>query len=443
MGKEKGRFYYSRPKKAEVKLFKNAILVDPENEEVFTGDLLVVGGIIEEVGDISSVKARGAKIIDCDGKHLAPALVEIQCHIGEPSGEYKEDIQTTTKAAIAGGVGTVNIMPGTKPVIDTTTIVEFIKNRAKKKAYCNVTMFGSITKNLEGKELSEIGLLKKAGAKAISDGAYSVADSSIFFRACQYAENFNVKIVQQPQDYYLSEGGVINEGAVSNRLGLQGIPDIAEQIGLERDIAIVNETGASYHALNISSKKSVKTLERAKVSNSKITASTTPHHICLTEEKANNFRTFAKTNPPLRTDEDRISLIEGLKSGVIDFISCNNTPRSEDQKRLPLSSAEFGVIGLETMFSACYTVLLEGGVSLARIINLLSLRPASFLGLNNKGKLSKGSVADLFLFDINNQWVVAGDSFAGKSVNSPFDGNELKGEVLKTFIAGELVYEKS
>lgn len=439
--KEK-KFYYPKVKKSEAKLFKNAILVDPEAGKEIKGDLLVVGGVIEEIGKISSEKAKGAKVIDCNGKHLAPAIVEIQCHIGEPGGEYKENMLQTTKSAIAGGVATVNIMPDMEPVIDTTTIVEFLKNRAKKKAYCNVTLFGSITKNLEGKELSEIGLLKKAGVKAVSDATASIVDSLIFSRACEYAANFDVKIVQQPQDKYLAEGGVINEGEIATRLGVQGIPSISEQIGLQRDIAVANMTKVEYHALNISSASAVEILKREKASNKKLTASTTPHHIALTEEKALNFRTFAKTQPPLRTDDDRKALIEGLRTGVIDFISCNNCPRSEDQKRLPLSSAEFGVVGLETMFSASYKVLSESGFGVPEIIRLLSTLPAEFLGLKNKGKLSKGSVADLFLFDINESWEVLPSEFAGKAVNSPFDGETLKGKVLKTYLAGELVYEE-
>lgn len=439
---EKKNFYYSKPKKGDVKLFKNAVLVDPEKNKETKGDLLVVGGKIEEVGKVSSVKAKNANIIDCKGMHLAPALVEVQCHIGESGGEFKENIQQTTRAAIAGGVTTVNIMPDTKPVIDSTTMVEFIKNRAGKKAYCNVTIFGSITKDLQGQELAELGLLKKAGAKAASEGTGSVVNSSVFLRACQYAANFKMKVAHQPKDIYLSEGGVINEGIMSTSLGVQGISDVAEDIGLHRDITIAMKAGAEYHALNISSSRSVDTLRNAKRSHKNITANTTPHHILLTEESAANFRTFAKTDPPLRTESDRKSLIKALQDGTLDFISCNNMPRSEDQKRLPLAGAEFGVIGLETMFSASLKALSEEGMSVAQVINLLSTKPAEFLGLKNKGKLSKGSIADLFLFDINSKWNVVPDEFAGKAVNSPFDGENLKGRVKKTFLAGELVYEE-
>lgn len=439
------KFYYSEDKNKKNFIFKNAILVDPEAGTETKGSLLVVDGVIEAIGEVPAEEASryNAAEVDCGGMHLAPALVEVQCHIGESGGEFKENIEQTSKSAVAGGVTTINIMPDTSPVIDSTMMVEFIKNRAHKKSYCDITVFGSITKDMNGEELSEIGLLKKAGAKAVSESSKTVSDTSVFLNACEYAANFGVKIVHQPQDCYLSNEGVMNEGEISTKLGVKGIPDISEKIGLERDLAIVEKTGVEYHALNISCKKAVETLSTARKSGMNITANVTPHHICLTEEKANNFRTFAKTNPPLRTDEDRLSLIEGIKSGDVDFISCNNMPRSEDQKRLPLAAAEFGVVGLETMFSASFTELSKHKISLPEIIKLLSTNPAEFLNLRNKGKLSKGSVADLFLFDINYKWNVSLDDFAGKVNNSPFDGEALQGKVLKTFISGELVYEEN
>ncbi len=436
------KFSYPNTEVKNVVLFKNAILVDPENGTEQKGELLVKNGIIDSVGSLEKSNiTSGAKIIDCEGMHLAPGLIEVQAHIGEPAGEYKENLNETTKSAVAGGVTTINIMPDTTPAIDTTTILEFIKNRAKEKSYCNVTIFGSVTKNIEGKELSEIGLLKKAGIKGVSDGSANVQDSMIFRRACEYAANFNLLIAHQPNDNYLSSGGVVNEGLISSRLGVEGIPNIAEKIGLERDLAIATLIGVRYHALNVSTKESVQTLEKYKETNSKISASVTPHHISLTDVEANNYRTFAKTSPPLRSEDDRRELVKSLKNNIIDFISCNNMPRSEDQKRLPLSDAKFGVIGLETMFSATITSLMSEGFSISEIIKLLSLRPAQFLGLKNKGKLSKGSVADLFLFDINKERKVNPEEFSGKSVNSPFDGKRLKGKILKTFISGELVYE--
>jgi len=436
-------FYNVKKSSTTNKLFTNAILVDPENNREIKGDLLVVDGKIDSFGDeLKGKKLDDIEKIDCEGKHLAPGLIELQCHIGESGGEYKESIKQTTKSAVAGGFTTINIMPDTSPVIDSTTILEFIKNRAKKKSYCNISIFGSMTKSCAGEELSEIGLLKKAGISGISEGCHSVEDSKTLKHICEYAKNFDVKIAHQANDSSLSKNGVINEGEVSTRLGVEGIPNIAEKISLERDLAIANQTGCHFHSLNISAEESIETIRNYKEKNSNITASVTPHHISLTDVEAENFRTFAKTFPPLRRDQDRLFMIKSLKEGIIDFISCNNTPRSEDQKRLSLEAAEFGVIGLETSFAATYTALKDHGFSVSEIVKLLSTNVAEYLGLENKGKLKKGCVADLFLFDINSNIIINPDEFSGSSVNTPFDGKALSGEILKTFVFGEIAYEK-
>lgn len=422
-------------------LFTNALVVDPESGKEFKGSVLVENGIIKEVS-AKPIKQENAKIVDCKGMVLAPGIIDAEVHVGEPGGSYKESLQIVSRSAIAGGVTTINIMPDTKPVIDTTALYEFIKNRAIEKSLCNITVFGSVTKNLEGRELSEIGLLKKAGVKGVSDCNSNISDSLVFKRACEYAANFDLVIAHRPDDKYLSSNGVVNEGVISTTLGVQGIPAIAEKIGLERDLAIVESTGTRYHALNISTELSVESLEKAKKKKLKVTANTTPHHISLTEKEAMGYRTYAKINPPLRTENDIKALIKGLKEGVIDFISSCHSPRSEDQKRHTLQAAEFGVVGLETLFSATYTALRRKGFSLAEIFGLLSLNPAKFLGLNNKGRIKKGAVADLILVDIKDKWIVDSKNFAGKAVNTPFDGKELEGRIIRTYISGELVYEK-
>ncbi len=423
-------------------LFTNALIVDPESGKEFKGDVLVENGIIKEVSSKPLKVDSDIEVIDCRNLVLAPGIIDAQVHIGEPGGSYKENIHLASKTAISGGVTTINIMPDTDPAIDTTALYEFIKNRAIEKSLCNITVFGSATKAIEGRELSEMGLLKKAGVKGVSDCHKNISDSLVFKRACEYAANFDLVIANQPNDKYLSENGVLNEGDVSTMLGVQGIPAIAEKIGLERDLAIAEITKAKYHALNITSELSVEPLKKAKDKNLKITANTTPHHISLTDEMAIGYRTYAKIDPPLRKEGDKKALIKALKSGVIDFISSDHSPRSEDQKRQTLQSAEFGVIGLQTLFSAAYTALSAEKFSLAEIFRLISLNPAIFLGLENKGKIKKGAVADLILFDIKESWVVDSKNFSGKAVNTPFDGRELKGKVVRTFISGVCVYEK-
>jgi dihydroorotase len=428
------------------KLFKNCKLADGFSKDLRQAEVLVKGNIIEEIADKIDLKEidsaeNNIDIIDCDSNILAPGFVEFQAHIGEPGGSYKENLYETTKSAVAGGVTTINIMPDTKPAITSTAMVEFLKSREQEKAFCNVTIFGGITKNLEGSELSEYGLLKKAGIKGISDGMAYIEDSSIFYKACEYASNFDILIAHQPIDYSLSNGGVINHGRVATELGVQGIQDIAEKIALERDISIVEKTNAKYHYLNASSEICLSTLKNAKDKNLKISASTTPHHLLLNEEQAYGYRTFAKTYPPLRAESDRCSLVEAVKFGLIDFISCNNSPRAEDQKRLTLEEAEFGVVGLETLFSASYMALKGSGMTLNEIISKISSVPAKALGLENKAMIKKGYVADLILLDINEVYILNPDEFGGKAINSPFDGMEMQGRILKTYVDGKLAYD--
>ncbi len=428
-------------------IFDNANIIDVENNRVFKGQVMVSNGLISEVIDLSKQNKleniSNTKIIDCKNMHLAPAVIDAAVHIGEPGGDYKESLYLASRSAVAGGVATINIMPDTKPVIDTTALYEFLKNRALEKSFCDITIFGSITKNLEGKELSEMGLLKKAGIKGVSDCGNSIFDSLVFKRACEYASNFDLTISHQPSDKFLSENGVLSDGFNSTTLGVQGVPDIAEKIGLERDLAIVEYCNVKYHCLNISTKKALETLKNGKGRGLNVSSSTTPEYFSFTDDEAREYRTFAKLNPPLRCAEDKLAIIDGLKNGVIDFISSNHSPRSVDQKRLPLQSAEFGVVGLETLLSATYTKLNEAGFLLPEIFRLLSLKPAEYLGLKEKGLIKKGYNADVILVDFSKEFIVNPLQFAGKAVNSLYDGAKLKGEVIKTFVSGELVYEKN
>ncbi len=434
---------FSKPTEAKDVLLTNALIVDVQGGKEFKGHVLIEKGIIKHVyKEKETPKVNNEiSVIDCKGMLLAPGIIDVQVHIGEPGGSYKENLLQVTQAAVAGGVTTINIIPDTKPVIDTTAMVEYVKNRAIEKAVCNVSLFGAVTRGLEGREITEMGLMKKAGVTGFSDGSNIISDSLVFRRALEYSSDFDAVVVSQPGDKYLSEDGVINEGEISTRLGVSGIPAIAEKIGLDRDLAIVELTKGKYHALNISAEEALESIKNAKAKKLSVTASVTSGHLALTENEANNYRTFAKSNPPYRTEKDRKALIKALKDGVIDFITSNHSPRSVDQKRLPLASAEFGVVGLETMLSAALSNLIPSGFGLSQIFKLLSYNPAQFLNLKNKGQIKKGCIADLILVDIKTNWQVDPENFAGKAMNCPFDGKTLRGRVLKTFISGEVVYE--
>jgi dihydroorotase len=421
-------------------LLHNCIIVTANGEE--KSQLLIEGDKISEIA--KEIKTdKSVEKIDCKGLHLCPGIVDPFVNIGEPGGEYKASLENTAKSAAAGGITTFGLQPTTNPVIDSTSMVEYIKNRALEKSLCNVVIFGSLTKKLQGKEISEIGLLKKAGVVGLSQGYYYLTDTNIFRRAAEYASNFDMTICQLPQDEYLSKNGVINEGKISTKIGVQGIPSVAEKIALERDLTIAEWTGVNYHATSISTKLAVDCIKSAKKKLKGISCSTTPHHIMLTEDQALSYRTFAKTNPPLRTELDRQSLISALKDGTVDFISTNHSPRSEDQKRVSLFSAEFGVIGLETLFSATYSALKGKGFSLSELMNVLSLKPAKFLGLEKRGEIKKGYIADLILVDINKKYKINPEKFEGIAVNSPFDEMELTGKIKRTFVSGELVYDEN
>ncbi|HCR85567.1 MAG TPA: dihydroorotase [Alphaproteobacteria bacterium] len=440
--KNSPKFYH--PKQYEGKQqamhFINAIIIDPETGYEGKGELLVEDGIIKEFSKTKITKlAKNCQKIDCGGKIIAPALVDAQVHTGEPGGNYKEKIEDTSRAAVAGGVGTIALMPNTEPCVDSTSMVEFIKNRAAEKSYCDVAIFAAATSNMEGKNLTEMGLLKKAGVKGFTDANNYIQDTLVFKRVCEYARNFNMLVAQTPLDSYLSSNGIINEGEISARLGVAGINSVAEKIALQRDLAIADITNVRYHAYNVSTEDSVEILKNNK--NKNISSSTSVNHISLTEDEALNYRTFAKIQPPLKTNKDRKAVIKALRDGVIDFIASKHAAKSEDQKRHPLSSAEFGAVGLETFFAATYTILSQNRFKLADIFRLVSLNPAKFLGFKNKGAIKKGNVADLIVIDINNEYVLTRDMLSGKGVNTPFDGKNLKGKIIQTYISGRLVYE--
>lgn len=442
MANKKAKFTPLKEATSKPLHFINGNICDPESGYVGKGEILVEDGKITKVSRTKIKQLpKGVNVIDCKGNYICPGLVDAQVHTGEPGGNYQEKLEDTSKAAVAGGITTINIMPNTKPAIDSTSMVEFIKNRAEDKAYCNVTMFGAATEKLEGKNLTETGLLLKAGVKGITNANNYIQNSGVFRKVCEYASNFDALVAETPIDADLAEAGIINEGKISTDLGVPAVPYIAEKIALLRDLAIAEETGIRYHAFNISTKAGIEILKEEQKKNKKISASTTPHHLSLNEEEANNYRTFAKIRPPLKPEEDRKALIKAIKDGVIEFICSKHAAKSEDQKRLPLQSAEFGVIGLETMLPVCLKYLGDEKFKLADIIRLLSYNSAKFLNLQNKGSIKEGGIADLILVDINKMYILDRESFFVKASNTAFEGKTLKGKILKTFVGGCLVYD--
>lgn len=424
-------------------IFHNAQIADLELDRIIPiGYVVCKDGIIEKVveGKLpSNSDYDGYEKIDCKEKVLCPAFIELQTHVNEPNGSFYENIEISSKAAIAGGIATINIMPDTSPSVDSTSIVEYLKSRVKEKSKCHITISGSITKGLQGQALSEIGLMKKAGIRSISDSTYCISDSDVMRKACLYAKSFDMPLLHQPDDCNLSQDSIVNEGLASTELGLKGNPDIAEKIGLLRDITIAEETGVKYHALNISSAKAVAVLRKIFTGEGdgnsnlvNISASVTPQHLLLTEAETYKYRTYAKTYPPLRTEADRQELIQAVKDGIINIVSCNSVPKGDSHKRLPMAQADFGCVGLETLFSATYTAL-KDKLSLCNIIKLISLNPAILLGLSDRGLIKAGYKAHLTIVDIDTKYIVNPERFIGKARNSAFDEKELTGRVVACY----------
>jgi dihydroorotase len=370
---------------------------------------------------------------------LAPGLVDMRVQLREPGAEHKESLKSGGEAAVAGGVTTMVCLPNTNPVMDDEPTLEFVARRARQLALTKVYCYGALTKGLQGNELAEMGLLAEAGALAFTDATKAVADAQVMRRALQYAATFNLLIVQHPEEPTLATG-VMNSGELATRMGLSGIPREAEIIMLERDIRLAAMTGGRYHAAHISTSDSVAIIKRAKDAGLKVTCDTAPFYFALNELSVGDYRTFAKLSPPLRSEEDRQAIVEGLKTGVIDAIASDHSPQDQDSKRLPYPQAAFGGSGLETLLAVSLDLFHNGELSLIEVVRRLTLAPASLLGLR-AGRLAKGAKADLVLFDPSAGWKVIADNFRSKSKNSPFDGRPVQGRVLRTVVDGRVVFD--
>lgn len=422
-------------------VLRQATLVDPASQREGLGTLILRDGLIADViWGASSATPDGATIIDCRGEVLAPGLIDLRAFVGEPGAEYRETLKTASEAAAGGGVTTVLCMPETDPVVDDPAIVDFLLRRARDTALVNMRPAACLTKGLAGREMTEFGLLKEAGALALTDGAHSVRNAQVMRRILTYARDVDVLVMHHVSDPDLVGDGVMNEGELASRLGLVGIPREAETIMLERDLRLVRLTGARYHAAMVSCAASIEIVCRAKEDGLPVTCGVSINNVALNENDIGDYRTFLKLAPPLRNEDDRQAVIQGLADGVIDVIVSDHNPQDVETKRVPFAEAADGAVGLETVLSAALRLVHDERLSLAQLFAHLSAKPADLLGLP-AGRLARGAPADLILLDPNAPYVLDKQDLRSRSKNSPFDEARLEGRVSKTFVAGRIVYD--
>ena len=421
-------------------LISGGHVIDPGR---FNGlaDVLIDEGRVVAVGP-GLRASTGATKIDAKGRLVLPGFVDLHVHFREPGFEYKESIQSGAAAAVAGGFTSVCCMPNTNPVNDNQAITELMLERARTAGLANVFPIGAITKGSEGKELAEIGDLRRAGCVAISDDGKPVMNSLVMRRAMEYALAFDVPVVDHCEDLHLAEGGCMNEGTISTELGLPGIPAAAEDVMVARNVALAELTGARLHLAHISTEGSVRMVREAKARGLKVTAEACPHHFTITEETVRGYNTYAKMNPPLRTWKDVQAIKEGLRDGTIDVIATDHAPHATQEKQLGFTEAPFGIVGLETALPLTFALVEEGILSLEAAVDKLSTAPAKAFSLA-KGTLAVGADADVAIVDQQEQWEVDPTKFYSKSRNTPFAGWKVKGRVTTTIVGGRVVFTAS
>jgi dihydroorotase len=419
-------------------LLRNGRIIDPASGRDQEGDCLILDGKIAETGSVSHTP-DACRVIDLQGKWIVPGLIDMHVHLREPGEEYKETIESGTRAAAAGGFTGVACMPNTRPVNDSSGITSFILERAAAAGHSRVWPVASITRGLKGEELTEFGDLLQKGAIAFSDDGLPVKNSAVMRLALDYARNFNALIISHSEEPDLAAGGVMNEGTVSTRLGLKGIPAAGEHISIFRDVAIAELTGSRLHVAHISTAGGVEIIRQAKARGVKVTAETAPHYFSLTEEAVEGYNTFAKMNPPLRTEADRQAIIEGLRDGTLDVIATDHAPHSTLEKECEFALAMNGITGLETSLPLSLELVRQGHLSPMEMIRRMSTAPASILGVSG-GNLTKGTVADVTVIDPETEWTVTREGFQSKSHNSPFTGMSVKGRAELTIVAGRVVH---
>ncbi|WP_237180715.1 dihydroorotase [Roseomonas haemaphysalidis] len=419
-------------------LFTNARLVDPASGLDSPGGLLISRGVIADHGGSLGVP-DGATVVDCGGAVLAPGLVDLRASLGEPGNEYRETIDSAAEAAAAGGITTLCALPDTDTPLDDPALLRFVWQRGEAGGSLSVLPYGAATKKCAGKELSEFGLLKEAGAVAFTDGTHAIGSARVMRLALSYARAFGSFVVQHPEEPDLARGGVATEGEMASRMGLPGIPAAAEAMMVARDIALARITRGHVHFAHVSTAGALALIRQAKDEGLSVTCDTAPPYFDLNETAIGDFRTYAKLSPPLRREEDRLAVVAALQDGTIDAIASDHQPRDADDKRLPFAQAEAGGAGLATLLGVTLARVHGGDLSLPQALALLTQKPATLLGLDT-GRLARGAPADLVLFDPERGWKVEAGKLPGKAQNSPFDGRPLEGRVLGTWKAGRRVF---
>lgn len=420
-------------------LIKGGRLLDPANGIDDQLDLLIEDGIVAAIG--TDLHGDDAQILDAKNRLVVPGLIDIHVHLREPGHEYKEDIQSGVRAAVAGGFTTVVCMPNTEPVNDNKAVTHYIRQRAAEAGLANVFPVGTITKGLMGESLSEMGELHEAGCVAVSDDGRPVDNGEIMRRAMEYARSFNLPVISHAEDLSIVAGGVMNDGFVATELGLKGIPWVAENAMVARDVMLAEFTGARLHVAHVSTRGAVEIIRAAQKRGIAVTAEATPHHFTLTEEAVRGYNTNAKMNPPLRSADDVAAVREGLADGTIGIIATDHAPHHRDEKNVEFNIALNGIVGLETALPLTLRLVDEGILSLPGAIERLTCGPAQALGLC-RGTLTVGDVADVTIIDPDCNWTLRADKLLSKSKNTPFDGWSFKGAAVCTLVNGKIVYNK-
>lgn len=420
-------------------LFTNARLIDPEAQTDGPGWLLIENGQISAIGGETDTPGADERV-DCQGACLAPGIVDIGVKVCEPGERHKESYKSAGLAAAAGGVTTIATRPDTLPAIDTPEVLSFALRRANEAAPVNVLPMAALTKGRAGAEMTEIGFLMDAGAVAFTDCDHVISDTKVYTRALSYARSLGALVIAHPQEPTLSAGAAATSGKFATLRGLPAVSSMAERMGLDRDIALLEMTGAKYHADQITTARALPALERAKANGLDITAGTSIHHLTLNELDVANYRTFFKVKPPLRSEEDRQAIVHALGEGLIDVLSSMHTPQDEESKRLPFEEAASGAVALETFLPAALRLYHSGDLTLPQLFRAMSLNPAKRLGLAS-GRLAVGAPADLVVFTPDTPFVLNRFKLLSKSKNTPFDDARMQGKVRATYVAGSPVYE--
>ena len=424
------------------KILTNVRIIDPSQKMDEIGNI-----IIDEKGKIKSIGknikntdiSKSSEKIDLKGLIAIPGIVDMKAFVGEPGFEYKENFRTLSQAALAGGVTSIVTMPNTKPIIDNVSMVDFIIRRGRDKAKVNLFPCASMTRQNEGNQMTEFGLLKARGIIGFTDVNKTIQNTELMSRIMNYASDIDVLIIQHAEDYELSKNSCINQGEVATRLGLQGVSDIAEKIIIERDLSLLSEFPCRYHINQISSKNSLDVIKKNKSNGIKFSTGVSINNLSLNQNDIGEFRTFLKLSPPLRSEEDRLSLIEGIKNDLIDVIVSDHIPEDEESKRLPFAQAATGSIGIETLLSLSLELFHNNSLPLGKIIKCLTINPAKILKID-KGTLKKGSDADICVFDLEKPWVVKAEELKSKSKNTAIENRKLQGKVKMTILRGEVAY---